>query len=219
MRPVDYLRILRRRWWIPLLAALIATMSAYGFSRFVQERLYRSEASYLVVPNRLDNGLLIVLRGRMNSYRVAALAPDQLEKISADLKLDRSADWMLRHVAIQPLPEETLMVIQVDYPEPDVAPRIADAIGANMAALIAQQNTTIEGTDRINVRVNQRARAPFLYRPQTRTNMLAGALLGLVLGTLLAFVRDAIDDTLKTADDVERFVALTTLGAIPTADR
>jgi len=216
MQLVDYLTVLRRRWWIIVVVAMVATVSAFAFSR-LQERLWRSEASYLVVPNRYDNGLLIVLRDRMNSFRSVALAPIQLEKISAELELDRSADWMLRHIAIQPKPEEQLMVIQVDYPDAAMAPRIADAIGNNMAALIAQQNTTIEGTDRINVRVNQPARPALLYRPQTRVNVLAGAVLGLILGIILAFILEALDDTLKSAADVERYAGLTTLGAIPAA--
>ncbi len=41
--------------------------------------------------------------------------------------------------------------------------------------------------------------------------------LGLVVGLLLAFTLEAFDNSLKTPADVERFVGLTTLGAIPTA--
>lgn len=215
MQLIDYVTIIRRRWWIILLVGLVAAISAYLFTR-VQERVYRSEASYLVQPNRLDNGLLIVLRDRMNSYKSVALAPIQLEKISADLKLDRSADWLLnKRVAIQARPEEQLMVIQVDYPDPDVAPRLANAIGDNMVALVNAQNSAIEGTDRINILVNQPARPAVLYWPQTRVIVPAGLLLGLVLGLILAFVIEALDDTLKTPADVERFAGLPILGAIP----
>jgi capsular polysaccharide biosynthesis protein len=215
MQLIDYVTIIRRRWWVILLVGLVAAISAYLFTR-VQERVYRSEASYLVQPNRLDNGLLIVLRDRMNSFRSVALAPIQLEKISADLKLDRSADWLLnKRVAIQARPEEQLMVIQVDYPDPDVAPRLANAIGDNMVALVNAQNSAIEGTDRINILVNQPARPAVLYWPQTRVIVPAGLLLGLVLGLILAFVIEALDDTLKTPADVERFAGLPILGAIP----
>jgi capsular polysaccharide biosynthesis protein len=219
MQLSDYATILRRRWWVILVAAFVAAASAYGFSKWqaAYDPVYRSEASYLVVPNRYDNGLLIVLRDRMNSFRAMALAPVQLEKISAELQLDRDADWLLRRVAIQPRPEEQIITVQVDYPDPAVAPRIANAIGDNLVALVAARNSSIEGTDRINVVVNQPARPATLHRPQTRINVLAGAFLGLVLGLLLAFVLEALDDSLKTPADVERFVKLTTLGAIPTA--
>ncbi|MDZ4719590.1 MAG: lipopolysaccharide biosynthesis protein [Roseiflexaceae bacterium] len=215
MQLIDYVNIIRRRWWIILLAGLVAAASAYAFTRF-QERVYRSEASYQVIPSRYDNGLLIVLRDRMNSFKSIALAPIQLEKISADLKLDRSADWLLnKRVAIQARPEEQLIVIQVDYPDADIAPRLANAIGDNMVGLVNAQNNSIEGTDRINLRVNQPARPAVLNWPQTRVIVPAGALLGLVLGLILAFILEALDDTLKTPADVERYAELPTLGAIP----
>jgi capsular polysaccharide biosynthesis protein len=92
---------------------------------------------------------------------------------------------------------------------------LADAVGNNMVALVSSLNQGIEGTDRISMRVNQPARSPTLYRPQTRINVLAGFVLGLVLGLLLAFALEALDDSLKTPSDVERYVGLTTLGAIP----
>lgn len=215
MQLIDYANILRRRWWVILLAGFVAAASAYAFTRF-EERVYRSEASYQVIPSRYDNGLLIVLRDRMNSFKSIALAPIQLEKISAELKLDRSADWLLnKRVAIQARPEEQLIIIQVDYPDADIAPRLANAIGDNMVGLVNAQNNSIEGTDRINLRVNQPARPAVLNWPQTRVIVPAGALLGLVFGLILAFILEALDDTLKTPADVERFAELPTLGAIP----
>lgn len=217
----DYIAILRRRWWVIALTIAIAVISSYAFTKWQASvaPVYRSEATYMVEPSRDDNGLLIVLRDRMNNFKSAALAPIQLEKISADLKLDRSADWLLnKHVAIQARPEEQLMVIQVDYPDPEVAPRLANAIGDNMVALVNARNNRIEGTDRINILVNQPARPAYLQWPRARVIVPAAALLGLILGLLLAFIIDALDDTLKTPSDVERLVGLPILGAIPESD-
>ncbi|MBK9713716.1 MAG: lipopolysaccharide biosynthesis protein [Kouleothrix sp.] len=214
----DYANVLRRRWWVILLTAFVAAASAYVFTRF-QERLYRSEATYLVVANQLDNGLSIVLENNMNSYRELALAPKELDKISGDLKLDRDADWLLnKHVAIQALPDERKMIVQVTYPDADTAPRLANAIGANMVGLVASLNSALEGTNRINIRELQSARPPQLYWPQTKIIVAAGGVLGIVIGLLLAFALEALDNSLKTPADVERFVGLTTLGAIPTVE-
>ena len=218
MQLTDYATVLRRRWWVIMLVAAAAAVGAYIFSK-VQTPVFRSEASYLVVPNRADNGLSIVLQNNMDSYKVMALAPIQLEQISQQLKLDRNADWMLEHVRIQAQTDTRLMIVQADYPQdPAMAPRLADAVGNNMVALVSSLNQSIEGTDRINMRINQPARPATLYRPQTRINVLAGGVLGLVLGLLLAFALEALDNSLKSAADVERYVGLTTLGAIPTAD-
>ena len=218
MNLTDYITILRRRWWVILLTALVAGAAAYGFSK-LQTPVYRSSAEYLVVGNTYDNGLTIVLQNTMNSFRNEALAPVQLEKISNELKLDRSTDWMAEHVTVQAKPDEQKMVVQADYPEdPPTAARLAQAVGDNMVALVGARNSTIQDTNRINLRLIQPATNPVLYRPQTRINVLAGLILGLILGLLLAFVLEALDNTLKTAADVERFVGLTTLGNIPTSE-
>ena len=214
MRMTEYLRIFRRRMVAIGLAVVLTAVAAYVFSK-LQEPLYRSEASYLVVPNRNDNGLSIVLTNNMNSYKQLALARPQIEKLNAQLQLDRSPEWLLEHISIQANADDRKMIVQVDYPDIDMAPRLANAVGENMAALVSSLNDGLEGTDKINMRVTTPATPPKLYRPQTRINVAAGAFLGLIIGILLAFVLEALDDTLKSADDVERHVGLTIVGAIP----
>ena len=54
-----------------------------------------------------------------------------------------------------------------------------------------------------------------LLTPQTRVIACAAVLLGLFVGSLLALAIDYLDDTLKTADDVERALGTITLGRIP----
>lgn len=221
MQLSDYINVLRRRWWVIALTAFVAAASGYGFSKwqFQQGALFRSEATYQVVANQLDNGLYIVLQNKMNSFRNLALAPKELDKISAQLQLDRDADWLLnKRVAIQPLPDEQKMVVQVTYPDAAIAPRLADAIGQNMVGLVAAQNAALEGSSRINVVELQPARPATLYWPQTRVIVAAAGVLGLVLGLLLAFLLEALDNTLKSANDVERYIGLTTLGTIPTVE-
>jgi capsular polysaccharide biosynthesis protein len=222
MQLSDYAIILRRRWWVILLTAFVAAASGYAFSKvaFQLGALYRSEATYLVVANQLDLGLSNVLENNMNSYRELALAPKELDKISAQLRLDRDADWLLdKHVAIQAQPDIQKMIVQVTYPDPATAQKLADAVGDNMVALVAATNAALEGSSRINLRKIQDARPAFLYwPPRGSITAIAGGMLGLILGLLLAFILEALDNSLKTPADVERFVGLTTLGAIPTIE-
>jgi capsular exopolysaccharide synthesis family protein len=51
--------------------------------------------------------------------------------------------------------------------------------------------------------------------PSTATNSTISGALGCVLGLLLAFVLDSMDDTLRTTEDVETTSGLLSLGAIP----
>ena len=51
--------------------------------------------------------------------------------------------------------------------------------------------------------------------PKIVTNVLVGLLAGLVLGIALALLREAVDNTLKTPDDLEKRLNVTFLGLLP----
>lgn len=212
----DYASVLLKRWWVIALAALAAAAAAYGVSK-LQPRLYRAQAVYLALANQADNGLNIVLRNSMNSYRELVLQPDVLDQISQQLALDVSGESLLADIDIQPRPDDQKIVIEAENASLETAQAIADAVGRRLQQESIRINETLEGTARINISQLQKARF-ISSAPNTRINVLAGALLGLVLGLLLAFVLDFLDDTLKSSADVERFVGLTTLGAIPTVE-
>ncbi len=212
----DYTNVLIKRWWVVALTALAAVVAAYGVSKMMPQT-FRVQAVYLVLANRADNGLNIVLRNTMNSYRELVLQPDALEDISQQLQLDVSGESLLQDVYVQARPDEQRILIEVDHRYLDQARAIAGAVGQRLESEVARLNSTLEGTDRINVTRIQQPRL-IKIQPNTRINMMAGAILGLVLGLLLAFILEYLDDTLKSSSDVERFVGLTMLGAIPTAE-
>jgi capsular polysaccharide biosynthesis protein len=213
----DYVSVLIKRWWVIVLTALAAIVAAYGVSKLIPQT-FRAQAVYLALANQADNGLNIVLRNSMNSYRELVQQPGVLDQISQGLGLDVSGEQWMADVNIQPRPDEQKIVIEVDAPIQPQAESMANAVGERIVAEVNRINASLEGTARINVQRIQPARL-IAIQPNTRINMLAGAILGLVLGVLLAYILEYLDDTLKSAGDVERFVGLTTLGAIPTVEK
>ncbi|MDJ0618759.1 MAG: polysaccharide biosynthesis tyrosine autokinase [Calothrix sp. MO_192.B10] len=51
--------------------------------------------------------------------------------------------------------------------------------------------------------------------PNLRQNLLLGGVVGLMLGSITAFVRDASDDSVRTTAEIESRISLPVLGAIP----
>jgi polysaccharide biosynthesis transport protein len=67
-----------------------------------------------------------------------------------------------------------------------------------------------------NVSVVDRASAPqYPVRPQKRRSALAGLLLGLVAGLGLVLARDYLGNTIRDAEEVERYLHLDLLAAVP----
>ncbi len=67
-----------------------------------------------------------------------------------------------------------------------------------------------------SIEIIDRARVPKSpISPDILLNILIGALLGVLLGLGLAVLRDRFDHTLKSIEDVERYINLSNLGSIP----
>lgn len=66
-----------------------------------------------------------------------------------------------------------------------------------------------------NVSIVDRAEPGFRFKPSMTRNAALGLLAGLMIGVLLAFLLEHLDDTIKTPDDLERNLRLPVLGVIP----
>jgi len=72
------------------------------------------------------------------------------------------------------------------------------------------------GVKASNLSIVDRAEVPGgRFAPSLSRNLEAGALIGLMLGVMLALVLEHLDDTLKTPEDVEQHLHLAVLGIIP----
>jgi capsular exopolysaccharide synthesis family protein len=69
-----------------------------------------------------------------------------------------------------------------------------------------------------NIRVVDQAEVPTKpTKPRVLLNLALGLVLGLGLGTGLAFFQESLDNTLKSPEDVQRYLQLPSLGVIPSA--
>jgi len=72
------------------------------------------------------------------------------------------------------------------------------------------------GLTAANITVLDRAEVPFVpVAPKKKAALMVGLLGGLVLGSILAFIIESIDDRLRTSEEVESVSMLPSLAAIP----
>ena len=70
-----------------------------------------------------------------------------------------------------------------------------------------------------NVRIIDRAEVPeYPLKPNKKLNLLMGALVGLFAGVGLAFFFEYLDNTIKTPEDLKRYLDLPFLGPVPHLD-
>ena len=67
-----------------------------------------------------------------------------------------------------------------------------------------------------DIRIIDEARIPNSpIKPNKKLNLAIGGILGLMLGVMLTFFLEYMDNTIKTTDDIERYLGLPVLGLIP----
>jgi polysaccharide biosynthesis transport protein len=71
------------------------------------------------------------------------------------------------------------------------------------------------GVSTNNISVVDQAGNGSKYKPNLPRNLALGAVIGLMLGVLLALVIEYLDDTLKLPEDVEKLLGLALLGVVP----
>jgi capsular polysaccharide biosynthesis protein len=211
----QYLRVLLSKWWVIALACVITVTSAVVFSE-IQPPIYRSTAVLQVIPARYDYGLTLAAEQLLRQFANQIHTTTMAQQVIDELQLDISVDKLLANVTVAPIPEDFLIQIDADGPNPEQARDVASTFAYDFVAFHAAQILDIDRRDRVQIRILEDARYGWVHWPKTKTLAVAGGVLGLLIGLLLAFGLEYLQsDVLRTSEDVERHVGVVVLGAIP----
>ena len=210
----DYWQVITKRWWVFFICIALASGAAFGFTRG-QQPIFRSSAKIYVSPARPDLGLTLVIKDIIRQYSQQILSDKFLNQVIDELRLDRSPEALRKMVTAAGTADNLAIQVEVDDPDPLVAQRTAKALATAFINNHRIDMSAVEPRDRIDLKIYDETRPGEFNRPQTRVNLMAGAVLGLLVGAIIAFLLEYTDDTIKTAEDVERHIALPAVGSIP----
>lgn len=212
----QYLRVLVRKWWIIVLACVVTVVSAVIFSE-VQPPVYRSSAMLQVIPARYDYGLTLAAEQLLRQFANQIHTTTMAQQVIDELQLDITTDKLLADVTVAPIPEDFLIEVDVDRRDPGEARDVASSFAHDFVAFHAAHILDIDRQDRVQIWILEDAKYGWVHWPKTKTLALAGGVLGLLVGLLLAFGLEYLEsDVLRSSEDVERHVGVPVLGSIPT---
>jgi capsular polysaccharide biosynthesis protein len=211
-----YLNVLRKRGWIILLTVCITAASALGFS-LVQTPRYKATARLSVNPARADWGLANAAKTLLRNYTINMTTHKTAQKVIDRAQLDMSTDDLLSKVTVSS--DESNLTLQVDAKDydPVVAIQIAQTLSEVFIEDQTEWNQKQDRRDQIEVSLLDNVRDAPKFSPKIKVSTLAGGIFGVLLGGVIVLLLEWLEsDILRTPGDVERFIGLTVLGAIPT---
>jgi capsular polysaccharide biosynthesis protein len=211
----DYLAVLRKSWRLIVLTAIATTLSAFIFAK-LQQPIYRSSV-VVEVTGRLDYGTSLAINNQLRQMANRLQTVNLANEVDRRYQFDLGGERLMDKIHTQAFPDSVTIQIDVDDTDPTRARQIARGFAE---VFVERETASQEGLpqqERRVVSMLDEPKPPRLYWPQTRVFLLSGLILGLVLGVLLAFARDFLDDSLKTVEDVERYLGMgvVTRGMIP----
>jgi capsular polysaccharide biosynthesis protein len=212
----EYIRIIRRRGWIVVLLAVVAAGAAYVFSK-AQVPIYEASVNLTVRPARADWGLSNTVGALLRSLAGDITTHSFMRQVIDLEQLDTTTDDLLdgKTVFVKDEAADFTISIVVRDPSDQVAVQLVNAIADLFVEKRDEWNQVQDKRDRIDVAIRDHARYAGVYSPKTKINLLAGAVLGVLLGVVIVAVMEWLEaGIVRSTKDLDR-LEIPALGAIP----
>jgi capsular exopolysaccharide synthesis family protein len=219
---VQYLRILRRQWFVVLLLALLATCGAAAYTER-QAPVFESSTQLFVSAGGTQTDISELQTGstftqqRVKSYADVVTSPSVAEAVITSLGLTDTPQELASRIAVTNPLDTVLLDISVRDGDPARAAAIANAVAREFPKFVALLETPAgRVASPVKVSVTQEAAVPTApVSPRLPLNLALGLLVGLGLGVGAAVLRDQLNTTVGGAGDLEAMSGGVPLGVVP----
>ncbi len=217
----DYLRILRKRW--KLIAGLLVVCLAVGVAlTLTTTKKYEATAQIFVStataddPQQLAQGNTFT-QARVQSYTSVATSPTVTESVVSDLGLSMTAGQLASEISADAPLNKVLINLHVTDRSPAQAALLANAVATRFGSIVeGLEQTSSRTTSPVKLTVTKPAQAPSVpVVPRRKLNLALALLIGLVLGLGIAVLRELLDNTVKTPEELATQANTPVLGVVP----
>lgn len=214
---IEIMRFMLRRWYVFLFSVLATLLAGMAICGFLITPQYESTTKIIVLSQQNSGSLTysdMQLASQLTKdYEELIVSRDVLESVIRECSLEDDYEDLLDRVKVENITDTRIISITVEDPSPYRAQQIADSIRETAA----QHIKNVTDVEAVNV-----TEAANLPEDPSSPSMLLWAVLSAGLGFLIVFVVQLVrflsDDTIKSTNDVEKYLGLPTLALIPQGD-
>ncbi len=204
--------------WLIVVCGIAAGLAGYLISSFAVTPLYQSTTTIYILSKQENNSNLTYSDLQLGSqltmdYALLIKSRTVLEQAIETYQLNIPYEQFADQVEVETVTNTRSINITVTNPDPTMAKLLADEI----REIAAQHITSVTDVQAVNL-VDAANLPEHPSSPKVRTWTLVAMLIGLFLCAAVLTVRFLLDDTIKSSEDVEKYLGLSTLAMIPVAE-
>lgn len=213
---LELLMVMKKHLAAILFAGIVGLVIMFAYTSFLVTPLYSASSMMYVMPDNSNS---------MNSYTLSDMQVGQqltsdysimikscsfMEDVIKKLNLTIDYQQLLGKVEVTNPTSSRILQVTVNDPNPQTAADIAN----EMASVAESKLKEITGMQAI--KIYEEAAVPDRpSSPSLKKNCALGLLAGLVLAMAVVTILYLLDDTIKTEDDIEKYLGMTTLAVLP----
>lgn len=211
---LELLRYLKKKIWIIIAAFCICALAGFVVSQFFMTPEYTASTRVYVLNRSSEKNVVysdVQLSSQLlNDYKVLITGQNVTKEVIDELGLNMTAEQLAKKIRVTAPDDTRVLQISVTDTSPQRAADIANAV-QKIAALQIQK---IMDVDAVNV-IYEADVPETASSPNVKRNVVLAAMLGVAASVSILIVVFVLDDTIRTEEDVEHYLGLSTLGVIP----
>lgn len=214
---LELFHVLLDKIWVIILAGAVAALAVVAATILFITPQYQSTTKMYVLSKQDSNTLtsqdMQTSLSLTKDYAELIKSRTVTEGVITQLNLDMTHEQLLSKITVDSATDTRILSISVRDADPYVACEIANAI----RDVAANHIKNVMDIDAVNV--VETANIPEnKISPSIKKNGLVGGVAGVAIAIAIILITYLSNDTIKTQEDVERYLGLSTLGTIPMSE-
>lgn len=212
----DLFKTLKKNLGIIALVAILAVTIAGAVSFMFLTPVYENSTQILVNQEQteaaqLTNQNIQTDLQLINTYSVIIKSPAILDQVIEQMDLDLTAEELTERITVNTAENSQVVNVVVRDEDPSQAVEIANTT-AKVFETDIQELMNVNNVSILSAAVLKEDPSP--VEPNPILNMAIAGVVGLMLGVGIAFLREYLDTSMKTEQDIEEILGVPLLGVI-----
>ncbi|GIO53017.1 hypothetical protein BCV73_05845 [Paenibacillus sp. SSG-1] len=214
------LQMLRKRLWLIVLVVVLCSAGTGAYSIYVMKPVYEASSTMIVNKSNLDsegkptldineiNSNIMLI----NSYKVIITSASVMDKVVRQYpSLNVTTQDLRDRVSVETAQNSQIIELKVRDASYEQAMNIVNAV----SRVFKDEIPLIMKVDNISILDNAAPKSsPKPVVPNVKLYTATAFVISLMAAVCLVLFLEYLDDTIKSEEDVERYLELTTLGSV-----